>query len=173
MTRPHFLGHEPSQAPVVIDLLRATRALAATGLGDGAVSARYGNRFVVNAAGVPLDVLGGRHFVEVVDYDPQNDVLLVIGEHAPHARANVSALVYRAKKEVGAIVHVALPDGHPVLARIPEVAKGRTPIETALSVLEAIRGASVVALGRDALAVGADVERARAALEAALGGGPR
>lgn len=171
MTRPLFLGTEPSQAPAVLDLLRAARGLSDGGISGGALSSRFGARFVVNAAGIPLEMLGGKHFVEVADYDPHQDHVLCLGEHAPSPYAPLHALLYRAKKEVGAVAQVELPQGHEALARLPKVARGRTTLEGALAVLEALRTVDAVAFAdRTVLAVGRDVAEARAALERALGG---
>lgn len=168
MPRPLFLGREPSQAPVVPELFAAARALAKAEHVGGALSARYGPRFVVTPASIPLDMLSAKDFVEVADFDPHQDHLLCIGEHAPAPEAAIHALVFRAKKEVGAIVDLAIAAAP---AGVPAVEKGKTTLDTALAVLEALRAADVVALaGKRLLATGRTPQEALERAIAATGG---
>jgi hypothetical protein len=172
MSLPFFLGGEPSTNPAGGDLVEVAHALAADGAGEGAVSARHGLRATVSASGVPLEAVGPEHFVEIADYDAHLDRVMVLGKHPPSPWAGLHALVYRAKKEVHAIVQVSLAADHPALARLPAAKKGRTTLDNALSILEALRGASAVAFaGRYRVAAGSSPKEAFAAAERALGSG--
>lgn len=154
MTQPLFLGSEASANPDVEELLRIARELVADGAGEGSISVRHGLRATMTL-GKPLETLGPKDFVEVADYDPHGDRVLVMGPVAPHAHAGLHALVLRAKKEIGAIVQVALPDDHPALARLVQAKRGRTTLDHAMSALEALRASPVIRATRtQAMAVG-------------------
>jgi hypothetical protein len=159
---PEFLSGEASASPAVDPLLAGARRFAEMGIGAGLLSARNGLRTTTHAQ-VPFDGLQASDFAEVADYDPHLDRLLVIGARSPHPLAGMHALILRAKKEVGAI---AMVEGDP--GGLPAVKRGRTTLESALAVLEALRGGDAVAFGPYLLAVGRTPEEAIARAEALL-----
>jgi hypothetical protein len=159
---PEFLSGEASASPAVEPLLAAARRFAEMGHGSGLLSARNGLRTTTHAH-VPFEGLSAVDFVEVADYDPHLDRLLVIGQRSPHQLAGMHALILRAKKEVGAI---AMIESNP--SGLPSVKRGRTTLESALSVLEALRGRDAIAFGPYLLAVGRTPEEAVARAEALL-----
>lgn len=163
---PEFLSGEASASPAVEPLLAGARALAESGHGAGAVAARNGPR-VTTHANVPFSMLTAQEFVEVADYDPHLDRLLCIGPRAPHPLAGMFALMFRAKKEIGAMVLVQAPAAE----GIPVAARGRTQLESAMNALEALRGRDAVSWDRHVLATGRTVREAFANARAALGGG--
>lgn len=162
---PEFLSGEASASPAVEPMMEGARRLAALGYGGGYLAARNGPRVTTHAS-VPFELLTPADFVEVADYDPHLDRLLMIGQRPAHAHAGLLQLIFRAKKEVGALVMVADP-----LAASRELlvaAKGRTTLENALAILEALRGSDVVAWNGHVVAVAPSVPKAFAAAEAAL-----
>lgn len=161
---PEFLSGEASASPAVEPLLEGARRLAALGFGAGVLAARNGPR-VTTHANAPFEVLSASDFVEVADYDPHLDRLLLIGSRPPHHHAGLVQLVFRAKKEVGALVMVDAPHA---AAKLPAAKRGRTTLEHALGVLEALRGADAVAWGTHVVAVGKTPAEALARAEAAL-----
>jgi hypothetical protein len=161
---PEFLSGEASASPAVEPLLAGARSLSARGSGGGALSARNGPRVTTHAS-MPFDLLTEQDFIEIADYDPHLDRVLCIGKRAPHVHAGMHALVFRAKKEVGAIVQVeAAPK-----AQLPTAKRGRTQLETAMSVLEALRGDDIIAMGPFVIAVGRTPAEAIARAESVLG----
>jgi hypothetical protein len=151
---PEFLSGEASASPAVESLLEAARRLAQLGFGSGALAARNGPRVTTHAP-TPFELLTGQDFVEVADYDPHLDRLMVLGSRAPHPYAGLHALVFRAKKEVGALVMVeAAPSG------VPEAKRGRTTLENALALLEALRGRDAARMGPHLFVTGRTVREA-------------
>lgn len=159
---PEFLSGEASASPAVEPLLAGARRLAAAGVGSGLLAARNGPR-VTTHAGVPFEALGSHDFVEVADYDPHLDRLMVLGSRAPHPHAGLVHLIFRAKKEVGALF---LLEG--ARADAPEAARGRTTLENALAILEALRGRDAVRWGTFLVVVGRTPEETLARAEALI-----
>ncbi|HWG92019.1 MAG TPA: class II aldolase/adducin family protein [Candidatus Thermoplasmatota archaeon] len=161
MTRPLFLGSDVVATPEAEALVAAAHRLSKAGVTGAALSARVGPRFAITAGGMPLDMVGMEHIVEVVDYDPHIDQILCIGPQPPSPLAPLHALVYRAKKEVWAILQTDLPAAHPARAGAPAVTPGRTHLEGSLKLLEALRTSSVVQYGKTAVfSVGRTVDEA-------------
>ena len=159
---PEFLSGEASASPAVEPLLEGARRLAARGVGAGLLAARNGPR-VTTHAGVPFEVLGAHDFVEVADYDPHLDRLMVLGSRPPHPHAGLAQLVFRAKKEVGALL---ILEG--AVADAPEAKRGRTTLENALAILEALRGGDAVRWSNHLVVVGRTPAQAFARAEALL-----
>ncbi|HET6405061.1 MAG TPA: hypothetical protein VFH78_10475 [Candidatus Thermoplasmatota archaeon] len=160
---PEFLSGEASASPAVEPLLEGARRLAALGAASGALAARNGPRVTTHAA-VPFEVLTHQDFVEVADYDPHLDRLMVLGSRAPHPHAGMLQLVFRAKKEVGALVLL-----ENVQADAPEAKRGRTTLENALGILEALRGRDAVRWTQHLIVVGRTPEETLARAEALVG----
>lgn len=161
---PEFLSGEASASPAVEPLLAAARHLAKLGVGSGALAARNGPRVTTHSA-TPFEALSTQDFVEVADYDPHLDRLMVLGSRAPHAHAGLHQLVFRAKKEVGCLLQLETPGG----AGVPEAKRGRTPLENALALLEALRGKDAARLGAHLFVTGRTPQEALARAEALLG----
>lgn len=161
---PEFLSGEASASPAVEPLIEGARRLAAQGFGNGIVAARNGPRVTTHAA-LPLEVLGPQDFLEVADYDPHLDRLMMLGSRSPHPHAGLVHLIFRAKKEVGALVMVDAPA---IAATLPPAKRGRTTLENALAILEALRDADAVAWGTMVVVTAPSVPKAFARAEALL-----
>jgi len=160
---PEFLSGEASASPAVEPLLAGARRLAERGHGNGFLAARNGLRTTTHAQ-APFAALAPGDFVEIADYDPHLDRMLVIGPRAPHPFAGMQALMLRAKKEIGAIAMVEGQPTHP----LPAAARGRTMLESALAALEKLRGTDAVQFAQFVLATGRTPEEAVARAEALL-----
>ena len=166
---PEFLSGEASASPAVEPLLAGARRLAEAGFGGGAVSARNGLRTTTHA-NLPFEMLTPQDFLEVADYDPHLDRLLVIGKRDPQPHAGVHALVLRAKREVHALVMVDAAAARERLAGLPGAKRGRTHLETALALLEALRGSDAATLGTFLVVTAQSVPAAFARAERLLAG---
>lgn len=162
---PEFLSGEASASPAVEPLLGGAKRLAALGFGNGIVAARNGPRVTTHAA-LPLEVLSPHDFLEVADYDPHLDRLMMLGSRSPHPHAGLVHLLFRAKKEIGALV---LVEASAAAAKAPPAKRGRTTLENALAVLEALRGSDHVGWGSSLIVVAPSVPKAFARAEALLG----
>lgn len=160
-----YLSGEASASPAVEPMLEGARRLAQKGVGSGLLSARNGLRTTTHAA-TPFEMLTPNDFVEVADYDPHLDRLLLIGKREPHAFAGLHALVMRAKKEVGGIV--MLDVGEREFPGVPVAKKGHTTLENAMGVLEALRGRDSARWRQFLVVTGRTPEEALARAEAML-----
>ena len=161
---PEFLSGEASASPAVEPLLEAARRLSGLGAGSGTLAARNGPRVTTHAA-VPFELLSPQDFVEVADYDPHLDRLMVLGSRAPHPHAGLQQLVFRAKKEVGALFMI---EASAIAETLPVAKRGRTTLENALGVLEALRAADAVGWSGHVVVVGRTPAEALGRAEALL-----
>jgi hypothetical protein len=161
---PEFLSGEASASPAVEPLVEGARRLASLGFGNGVVAARNGPRVTTHAA-LPLEMLAPADFIEVADYDPHLDRLMMLGSRSPHPHAGLVHLVFRAKKEVMALVMVDAPQA---AEKLGAMERKRTTLENALAILEALRGKDHVAWGTSLVVVAPTVPKAFARAEELL-----
>lgn len=170
-TSTRFLGSSAPTNPQVEPLLDAARRLQKdASVGDrGILSARYGNRCTVSPAGTPLASLSAGSFLEVVEYDPHGDQLLLLGGSEPDPQAAVHALVYRARDEVKCILQLQVPPDHPAHDALPRADGKGNPLDDAMEVLRGLKeGDAVSVAGRWVLAVGGSPREAGEAFRGTL-----
>ena len=61
---------------------------------SGSISMRYGRRMLITSSGADMSALRSEHFVEVVDYNPVTDTVLLIGTHEPPPETPLHWLLY-------------------------------------------------------------------------------
>ena len=154
MVNPEFLSGEASASPAVELLIVAGDRLTAAGFSQGALSARNGPRTTTHAY-TNLANMQPQDFVEIADYDPHLDRILCLGRRDPHPYAGMHHLMFRAKKEIGAIAMVERTRPGPAPAPGP-----RSQLDMAMAALEALRKGDIVPVGRHMLAVGRTVDEA-------------
>lgn len=152
--RTVFSAEERSTAGALPDLVRCGRRFHERGLAEanaGTLALRFGGRMVIATGGSELGKLSPETFVEVVDYDPVNQVAVVIGPAEPSSETPMCWMVLRHRPEVHAIVHIhgpAPPDEHdlPEGLTVTDSPEEYGTLELAKACLRGLRDASNVYL---------------------------
>ncbi|MEM1514226.1 MAG: class II aldolase/adducin family protein [Candidatus Thermoplasmatota archaeon] len=93
-----FLSYEEIKNPLVEELKKICYKKE-----EGfSISVRYGKRILINASQVDFKNLGNDDFVEIVDYNPVNDIAMIIGMKEPCGDAPIHWLIY-SREEINAI----------------------------------------------------------------------
>ncbi len=93
-----FLSYEEVKNPLVEELKKICYKKD-----EGfSISVRYGKRFLINAKGTDFENLKDADFVEIVDYNPVNDVAMVIGMKEPCEDAPIHCLIYN-REEINSV----------------------------------------------------------------------
>jgi len=93
-----FLSYEEIKNPLVKEL----KKICYKKNENFSISVRYGKRILINAANTDFKNLKNSDFVEIVDYNPVNDVAMVIGTKEPCSDAPIHCLLY-SKEEINCI----------------------------------------------------------------------
>jgi len=153
-----FLSREPVCNPVVAEVVAAGRHLGDGIRCPGTISVRYGNRMLITGQGVNLCRLEPENLVEVADYDPVRQTVMVIGPRQPSLSTPLHWFLYR-RPDVHAAVHIR---GETAAPR-EDHQRGYT-METVMEALRGLRYSATINLSGDRLAVGPSLEHAREAL---------
>jgi L-fuculose-phosphate aldolase len=149
-----FASREISKCSLVGDIISTSKRLYEIGLFErniGEISVRYGNRIVMTTNNSNMKNLSLEDLVEIVDYDPIKQVALVIGLNEPSREVQMHWLIYRARKDVNAIIHVndlAALDKVDIVksGNIPVIEKGEryNAIKSTLEVIKALKDSKYV-----------------------------
>ncbi len=148
------ISREEVSNPLLPEIVRAGKQLSENGCTAGVISARYGNRVVLSTG--PLADLEPAAFVELADYDPARNVVMVIGTNAPPQSTPLHWLLYRRSETNAAIqLHRTFDD---IETADCDPAGG---IDELMEVLRLLRDSACVNLdGDDCVAVGGSVAAA-------------
>ncbi|MBC7080981.1 MAG: hypothetical protein H5T44_01850 [Thermoplasmatales archaeon] len=93
-----FLSHEEVKNPLVEEL----KKICCKKREGFSISVRYGRRVLINAKGIDFENPKNEDFVEIVDYNPANDVAMVIGIKESCEDAPIHCLIYN-REEINSI----------------------------------------------------------------------
>lgn len=100
-----FLSKEECQCPLTPEIIRTGKNI--NDLKEdisGVISTRYGKRMITTTPKVDLGGITRKKLVEIVDYNPVKNTLLVIGKKKPSAEAPTHWLALQAKPEINAVI---------------------------------------------------------------------
>lgn len=156
---PHtiFVSKETSRCPLNAEMTRLGGVLRQRGLQeqDNAVLCYdYGRRLLVTATHADLGHLSQEDVVEVVDYNPLKDILMVIGSRDPAPETPLLWMVQKARHDVGVALLLSRPGLLEHLDHsIPRVASPLPAgtLDAAKALLQVLHSGPAVALPPDSL----------------------
>ncbi len=107
-----FVSRETSNCPLLSEMITLGQSLQEFGLTDketGILSLDYGKRLLINAKNVDLKKITQQDIVEIVDYDPLKNIMMVIGLHNPAVETPVHWIIQKARYDVNAILQINSP----------------------------------------------------------------
>lgn len=100
-----FLSKEEYQCPLTSEIVRIGKKInELKEESKGVISIRYGKRVVTTTQGINLGKITRGELVEIVDYNPVKNTMLVIGKKKPNAEAPTHWLALQAKTEINAVI---------------------------------------------------------------------
>ena len=104
-----FVSRETSKCPLLSDMITLGQSLQEFGLTDketGILSMDYGRRLLINAKNVDIRKITQHDIVEIVDYDPLKNIMMVIGLNDPALDTPVHWIVQKARQDINAILQI-------------------------------------------------------------------
>jgi hypothetical protein len=105
-----FISKEASNCPLISEMLTLCQNLQVLGLTDkeyGTLSLDYGKRILINAKQVDLKKITPQDIVEIVDYDPLKNIMMVIGLKDPAVEAPVHWIIQKARYDINALLQIS------------------------------------------------------------------
>jgi hypothetical protein len=109
MLQTFFVSRETSNCPLVSEMIKLGQKLEELGLVDkemGIVSLDYGKRLLINAKNIDVKKMKQHDVVEIVDYDPLKNIMMVIGTKDPCLEAPVHWIIQKARHDINALLQI-------------------------------------------------------------------
>jgi len=104
-----FISREQSNCPLLSEMIKLARTLEELGLTDtetAVISVDYGKRLLINAKNVNVKKMTQQDVVEIVDYDPLKNIMMVIGPKDPTTETPVHWIVQKARQDINALLQI-------------------------------------------------------------------
>jgi hypothetical protein len=104
-----FVSRETSNCPLISEMIRLGQELKNLGIPDddiGIVSLDYGKRLLINGKNVDIKKMNRQDVVEIVDYDPLKNIIMVIGTKDPCQQMPVHWIIQKARYDVNALLQI-------------------------------------------------------------------
>ena len=110
------------------------------------ISMSYGKRVIINTPAHPINHLSRDAFIEIVDYDPINNILLYIGPSKPHPLTPLHWLIHHAKPQITSLAFIQTFEQTAQITQtmFETVQKGRTILDTAKTVLKNLQKKPII-----------------------------
>jgi len=149
-----FISREEIKNPLASSIIEAGKKLHECKVRAKSISMRYGKRVLITAMGANVHDLGSEDFVEIVDYNPVGNIMLVIGTKAPPEEAMIHWFIYR-REEINAIIYA---EGN-VEGGIAVDERGNT-MEFIAEILRALKKGNLINAGKDVISAGENLQKA-------------
>lgn len=126
------------------------------------ISMSYGKRVIINTPSHPINHLSRDAFIEIVDYDPINNILLFIGPAKPHLLTPLHWLIHHAKPQITSLVFLQTFEQTIQITQtsFETVQMGRTILDTAKTVLKSLQKKSIIHIqGTGVLITGETIDK--------------
>ena len=104
-----FVSRETSNCPFLSEIIQLGQSLQQQGVQKqetGIISMDYAKRLLINAKNTDIKKMTQQDLVEIVDYDPLKNILMVIGPKDPAVETPVHWIIQKARQDVNVLVQV-------------------------------------------------------------------
>jgi len=101
-----YASKEETNCPLIVEMLRLFKKIEKKEFSKIIISMKYGRRVLINSDGNKKKDLSRKDFLEIVDYDPVKNNLLIIGIKKPLIESPLHYMIHHARKEVNIVVQI-------------------------------------------------------------------
>jgi hypothetical protein len=107
-----FVSRETSKSPLFGELVKIGHILENQGISThetGIMSYDYGRRLIITAKNIDVKQMSQGDIVEIADYDPLKNIMLVIGTKEPSQEAPVHWIIQKARHDINILLQLHSP----------------------------------------------------------------
>lgn len=104
-----FVSRETSNCPLIAEMMKLGQELKDLGIPEadtGIVSLDFGKRLLINGKNVDIKKMNRQDVVEIVDYDPLKNIIMVIGTKDPCQQMPVHWMIQKARHDINALLQI-------------------------------------------------------------------
>lgn len=161
-----YTSKEETNCPLMIDLVRISKKLKERGIlkeeKQATISFSYGKRVLINSLVQDYSQIKRSELLEIVDYDPIKNNLLVMGLAEPLIETSIHYMIHHARKEVKVVLQINEEEMFEKMKNNISILKNDYPInsiEFIKDVLKYLKDTKIIGLKEDrVLFVGKDIK---------------
>lgn len=104
-----FVTREVSQCPLIADIIKLEKKFERLKIitnNDFCFSVTYGKRILINAKDFDIEHMNQEDFIEIVDFDPFKNFIIIMGKKNPNIDTPVHWLIHHAREDVNAVIQI-------------------------------------------------------------------
>lgn len=171
-----FISRETSNCPLISEMIKLGQKLEEIGFSDketGILSLNYGKRLLINAKNIDIKQMKQHDVVEIANYDPLKNIMMVIGTKDPCLEAPVHWIVQKARHDIHALFQINSTTVFEKLkGTLPTTDKEIQPIslDQAKEILKTLQnGKTILIKNTGIIFVGINIQEIQQALNTYLG----
>jgi hypothetical protein len=152
-----FVSRETSNCPLIAEMRKLGSHLEKLGVTDKEtciISLDYGKRLLINAKKADAKTLTPHDVVEIVDYDPVKNIMMVIGSKEPCVEAPVHWIVQKARHDINALLQINSIDISEKLTSTLPTTEKETPagtLDRAKEILKTLRESKTIVIKNEGI----------------------
>ena len=154
-----YVSKEVSNCPLVADIFKFIKK--SKDITISSISLRYGKRVLINTKNTDFKEIEKEDFIEIVDYDPFKNVLLVMGPGEPVIDTPLHWFIHHAREDVNAVLIINKDSTENIDKKLPVINKngGIWPIEKIKEILGLLRNSKTIVIkNKGLLLVGKNID---------------
>ena len=150
-----FVSRETSKSPLFGELVKIGHLLERHGIAShetGIMSYDYGRRLIITAKNIDIKRMSQEDIVEIADYDPLKNIMLVIGTKEPTIEAPVHWIIQKARHDINVLLQLHSPSlAKKLQDTLPSTEETTTPgtLERAKELLKTLRKGKTILIPPD------------------------
>ena len=172
-----FVSRETSNCPLIAEMIRLGHRLQELGVPEsdvGIVSLDYGKRLLINGKNMDIKKMSQPDVVEIVDYDPLKNIMMVIGTKDPCLQTPVHWIIQKARHDINALLQInskALVERLKGALPMTENEKTTGSLDQVKEILKTLRnGKTIIIRNEGILFAGINIQEIEHALQTHLEG---
>lgn len=109
-----YVSYEETNCPLVLEIVKFGKKLLGFDIIEKnsamTVSMKYGKRMLLNSNVADFSNIQKKELLEIVDYDPLKNILLIIGPEEPKVETTLHWMIHHARYEVNVVVQINRKD---------------------------------------------------------------
>lgn len=105
-----YISKEQTNSPLLVNIIKIGKKLKEKGIlpdnTSATISLGFGKRILINSDVEDFSNIKKEELIEIVDYNPIKNILLVIGPMEPKIETPIHWMIHHARKEVNSIVQI-------------------------------------------------------------------
>jgi ribulose-5-phosphate 4-epimerase/fuculose-1-phosphate aldolase len=173
-----YVSKEETNCPLIIEIIKMSKKLKETGIlkkdSDAVFSLGFGKRMIINGSVKDFSKIKREELLEVVDFDPIKNILLLIGSADPRVETSLHWMIHHARDDVNFVAQIKKTD---IIDKVKDENINVTDkypvgsLDNTKEVLKALRTSKKVAIKNNSLLfVGKNTDDIEKQIQEILGG---